>query len=306
MRCREERKTGSGMPCHVRLVHVCVAVLVLVLLVSAVSVRRGHTRDGQHRNRRADFSGKQSSSSLCGRWRPSDCVQLECANESVRGNVGDGGKGGGGGDAHGRNALSEACACYTPTARRVPTVFVIGCQKCGSTSLHTAITNHRDVIEARDVARRMRINGKKTHINVGIAGKELHFFDNANRFRRGLGYYLCHFPPRSMHAHNNDKTRHVVSIDSTPDYLSVPWVPVNIRNMYIDFNDMATHENNDDNGAPRISDARFIIIIREQVRLWLSHECTSRAAILSLRRTVSLSLTIYVYTRAYMCVCPYM
>lgn len=105
-------------------------------------------------------------------------------------------------------------------------------------------------MQAKDVK---RFNENK--IEIGIAGKELHFFDNSKRFQRGLGYYFCHFPLKEdAGVQYEDK----FTIDSTPDYLSVPHVAERIYNTYSRMSNVGP------------ADLKFIVIVRDPVQRLLS------------------------------------
>jgi hypothetical protein len=65
----------------------------------------------------------------------------------------------------------------------LPTVFLIGGEKCGSTSLAFAISRHPQLHLARHT-----LPGEPSYFR-----KELHFFDDDLRYSRGLGFYSAHF-----------------------------------------------------------------------------------------------------------------
>lgn len=57
----------------------------------------------------------------CQRWDPTDCINVECGLQSKS-----------------YNSQSHLCSCYTPESRITPTIFILGCQKCGSTRYNIA------------------------------------------------------------------------------------------------------------------------------------------------------------------------
>ena len=88
---------------------------------------------------------------------------------------------------------------------RLPTLFLLGFQKCGTSSLHDwLIKSSNDLIEA-----------DANVYDPTQNSKELHFFNNPHAVRKGLAYYASHFQQplysnRSMY------------LDSTPDYIYNP------------------------------------------------------------------------------------
>ena len=67
---------------------------------------------------------------------------------------------------------------------QLPTVFLLGCEKCGSTSLAFALSRHSQIRMARHA-----LPGEPAFFR-----KETHFFDDDLRYTRGLGFYAAHFP----------------------------------------------------------------------------------------------------------------
>lgn len=82
-----------------------------------------------------------------------------------------------------------------------PTVFVVGAQKAGTTSLHAALASH-------------------PRFAMPIV-KEIHYFDLAAR--RGRGWYEAHFPEARGGAGS------VLTADATPYYLFHPEVAARLR-----------------------------------------------------------------------------
>merc|ERR1711871_696916 len=67
---------------------------------------------------------------------------------------------------------------------KLPSVFLLGGEKCGSTSLAFALARHPGIQMARHA-----LPGEPAYFR-----KEVHFFDDDLRFTRGLGFYAAHFP----------------------------------------------------------------------------------------------------------------
>ena len=92
-------------------------------------------------------------------------------------------------------------------SRGIPRIFLLGAQKCGTTSLnkdmHRTISN---LVEAT-------IPLDRTNIDPAYFKKELHFFDYSNRFDKGANFYGTYFPKC---ADLNGRE----PIDATPNYFS--------------------------------------------------------------------------------------
>ena len=83
--------------------------------------------------------------------------------------------------------------------RQLPELFLLGAQKCGTTSLARQLVQHG-----------VRLSHS---FDDGIAfsnGKEPHFFNTPERYERGIEHYASIFPPCG---------RDVLTMDATPDYL---------------------------------------------------------------------------------------
>lgn len=140
---------------------------------------------------------------------------------------------------------SSACAF----GRMLPTVFITGAQKCGTTSLNADM---KKVMPGLTSA-------VKTLPSLGSSLKELHYFDSPGMYERGIGVYARCYPPCP-----GRKATEMVAIDSTPRYLRFPAVAERIRNSY----------------APHLRpQLRFIMILRdpaERLRSWYDHFGTKK------------------------------
>jgi Sulfotransferase domain len=83
---------------------------------------------------------------------------------------------------------------------RPPTFVVVGAQRCATTWIHSCLQEHPDVFTATP--------------------KELHFFDR--HLDRGVDWYLGHFTPGLEHRAWGE---------ATPDYLSAPDAPAQLRSI---------------------------------------------------------------------------
>ncbi len=79
-------------------------------------------------------------------------------------------------------------------------VFIVGAQKAGTSSLHAYLVQHPNI--------------------TGPSVKEIHFFNQEMNYKKGLPYYLSHFP-----VINKSK----YALDSTPAYLYSSKVPQRIH-----------------------------------------------------------------------------
>ena len=107
----------------------------------------------------------------------------------------------------------------------VPRLFILGCQKCGSTSLYFDLTN-----VFRNVAK-YSPGGVVTTVNAATKkspeyshGKELHFF-GTNRYVLGCQQYLGLMPACPP----TDYASPAVVIDATPNYLFSNTAPEEVK-----------------------------------------------------------------------------
>lgn len=84
----------------------------------------------------------------------------------------------------GAEETEEAGAAAAAAAAGLPALFLLGCEKCGSTSLAFALSRHPQLRFARH-----SLATEPTYFR-----KELHFFDQDHRYTRGLAFYGAHFP----------------------------------------------------------------------------------------------------------------
>lgn len=102
--------------------------------------------------------------------------------------------------------------------RQAPTVFVLGCQKCGTTSL---VAQMQQALSWGTV----RVQtGHRYSYEPEFHDKEKHFFSTERYFAKGPRYYLNHFPLCS-------RDRGVIC-DATPNYLNYPLAPRRLRELY--------------------------------------------------------------------------
>ncbi len=88
-----------------------------------------------------------------------------------------------------------------------PDFLIIGAQKAGTTSLYEYLARHPDLLANQE---------------SGRGWKEIHFFDREEHYRRGMGWYLLHFPSR----HAAGKR---LVFEGTPEYLLFERVPERIH-----------------------------------------------------------------------------
>lgn len=81
---------------------------------------------------------------------------------------------------------------------RLPELLIIGAQKCGTTALHDALSQHPDVHPASDPV-------------TGQVVKEVHFF--SLNYNKGIDWYASHFQP------DHPLSSPGVCLDASPSYL---------------------------------------------------------------------------------------
>jgi len=92
-----------------------------------------------------------------------------------------------------------------------PEFFIVGAQKCGTTSLYNYLIRHPYVL--------------------GASIKEIHFF--SDHYEKGYGWYKCHFPSLFRKYRRVLSGRHkVITGEATPFYIFHPHAPERIKNSY--------------------------------------------------------------------------
>jgi hypothetical protein len=130
-------------------------------------------------------------------------------------------------------APSDGASCR-PT---LPTVLILGSQKCATTSLHTSLVANFGLAEAHVPDHAGGANGgpgwviprnkrKPKLKTAGARMKGIHFFDTSELYARGAEAYAGLFP-RSCGGGGGGAP--LVGIDSTPSYLTDPAVPGRMR-----------------------------------------------------------------------------
>jgi hypothetical protein len=88
-----------------------------------------------------------------------------------------------------------------------PDFLIIGAQKAGTTSFYEYLARHPQLLASRE---------------SGRGWKEIHFFDREDHYRKGMGWYLRHFPSRRTSAGR-------LVFEGTPEYLFFERIPERIR-----------------------------------------------------------------------------
>uniref|UniRef100_A0A7S3Z9Y7 Sulfotransferase domain-containing protein n=1 Tax=Lotharella globosa TaxID=91324 RepID=A0A7S3Z9Y7_9EUKA len=120
----------------------------------------------------------------------------------------------------------------------LPRLFILGEQKCGTSSLFSALRDHPDVCDG------VKLEGD-------FSGKDLRYFDTnatVEDMVSGLPRYLQHFercPPSQLR------------MEATPEYLTRNMTAQNIKNVYGSLGE-------------DLSELRFIVILRDPVKRMMS------------------------------------
>ena len=119
------------------------------------------------------------------------------------------------------NGTKVSDYCYLPLDRELcaPQFIIAGSMKCGTTSLHTYLLNHPQVLPLRD---RARINGKEV-----LAMKEIRFFNEPvfsklvlrNSLESALTDYYDLFRPVTAPNDRAEDSLPLISGDATPMYV---------------------------------------------------------------------------------------
>lgn len=96
-----------------------------------------------------------------------------------------------------------------PHIRTKPDFLIVGAQKSGTTSLYRYLAEHPAILPNK-------------------SWKEVHYYNNIDNYRKGIGWYLNHFPFK--HIKQNRLT-----FEATPEYLYFPEIP---KRIYEDLGDI--------------------------------------------------------------------
>lgn len=117
----------------------------------------------------------------------------------------------------------------------LPSVFILGAQKCASSSLWEDMVEHFHLAPAKAL-----ISEGEEEYNR----KEPHFFESDANFEKGSEWYTRHFP------HCNDLPGNTRTVDGTPNYMSSPDAAKRIKGIYQD----------------RSQDLHFVVIVRDPAK----------------------------------------
>eukprot|EP00051_Salpingoeca_urceolata_P003203 m.55982 g.55982 ORF g.55982 m.55982 type:complete len:327 (-) comp12569_c0_seq2:31-1011(-) len=119
------------------------------------------------------------------------------------------------GSPHERGSLMFAAAAPQLVAKglEAPPVYVIGAMKAGTSALCELLRTHPHIHGG------LHVDDEPFHYT-----KELHYFDNDQRFENGLSFYEAHFENTLPHGS--------VNLDCTPRYLAKPETPIRISDTY--------------------------------------------------------------------------
>ena len=86
--------------------------------------------------------------------------------------------------------------------KHLPKLYLLGFQKCGTSSLHSFLTTASNEIVTADA---------QVHDETQNA-KEIHYYNSKDAFQKGMVYYASHFTQRLP-------TQNSMYVDGTPDYI---------------------------------------------------------------------------------------
>uniref|UniRef100_A0A7S3SD68 Sulfotransferase domain-containing protein n=1 Tax=Emiliania huxleyi TaxID=2903 RepID=A0A7S3SD68_EMIHU len=116
--------------------------------------------------------------------------------------------------------------------RRLPTLFIVGAQKCATSSIAKQLFARSAFSPGRPFEDQLWFSSAKEH----------HFFDVPERWRRGLRYYATSFP-RCSEAQ--------LTLDATPNYLSSAGAAARLAQAY---------------GPARLARTSFVVVLCEPIR----------------------------------------
>lgn len=118
--------------------------------------------------------------------------------------------------------------------RLAPEFFLIGAQKASTTSFASELFTSPAVVHPRILA-----DGSE----AGFGVKELHIFDNPDRYNMGKKWWLSHYPPCTQ-------SRRAIGIDMTPNYMISPVAAQRMLDRYGD----------------QASRLKFMVLLRDPVK----------------------------------------
>jgi hypothetical protein len=123
---------------------------------------------------------------------------------------------------------AEQSSMLNPCAHNVllPRMFILGCQKCGTTSLYFDMTLGFPE-ETTGGHGWVTIPNKRAVVSQYADGKELHFFSLDEHYARGCSQYLDLMPPCPVQTHIPN-----IVIDATPNYLFTSTTPERVKSFY--------------------------------------------------------------------------
>lgn len=100
-----------------------------------------------------------------------------------------------------------------------PALQILGCMKCGTTTLHYEIFQR--------TPSNAITHGRVLSGEFWFTKKEKHFFDRDETYKKGINWYLKHYPKCMANAP-------IVGVDATQGYSKVASVPARMRESYGD------------------------------------------------------------------------
>ena len=130
----------------------------------------------------------------------------------------------------------------------LPAIQLIGVQKGGTSSLHADLVKYIPAVVEAVNAHHAEFRHEHAYFR-----KELHFFGNSKRFKKGLEFYARHYQrcpgQQQQQQHGARAPPVVIGIDATPHYIRRVEVPAQMRDAFLPFP-----------GAPRI-----VVVLRDPV-----------------------------------------
>lgn len=137
-----------------------------------------------------------------------------------------------------------------------PSIFLLGCHKCATTSMYQDINNHFPTIDSGTL-----LSSDEDEITM----KDKHFFDDDESYAKGWGWYLGHYTNCSSFEDTG-----IIAADFTETYLeSDSMTARRIYNSYIEFPES--------HGSMPYQRLKFVIILRNPVDRLLSYYTSAKA-----------------------------
>lgn len=151
---------------------------------------------------------------------------------------------------------TQVCVREGQEDKLAPSIFLVGCHKCATTSMYQDMNNHFPSIDSGTI-----LGGDEEE----IAMKDKHYFDDDEAYSKGWSWYLGHYTNCS-----SSEDSGVIAADFTETYLeSDSMTARRIYSAYIEFPES--------HGTMPFQRLKFVVLLRNPVDRLLSYYTSAKA-----------------------------